>query len=68
MKALLWSPAGGRRCVGRPTLRWSSAFDSSLSGVEGMGDVDWVLCAQSVQDWDEYEDAFCYADSAFEVF
>ena len=62
MQTLDWNPVGGRRGVGRPALRWDDAIVAYFAGLSGLANIDWYLCAQDEEAWNEHEEPFCNSD------
>ena len=57
-RALHWQPTEGARKVGRPTLRWTDAFDSFFQDQVRTVPGSWVVYAQSREGWKHFEKHF----------
>jgi hypothetical protein len=58
VKSLLWMPEHANRRVGRPSRRWSDDIDQFCQEHFDCEAGEWVLYAQSREDWKHLEDVF----------
>ena len=57
--ALVWSPDGGIRDVGRPLRRWGDCLEKfAATFAETVVGTDWMLMAQIPEDWADLEDDY----------